>query len=205
MKNPFAHFCAALLLTASFPALASDIPRPEKKPDSFKVAMADAQTEAPRTQTKSVKMDTITLTKKNDLKMSCGELSQEAQKMRDFIYLMEEKKTNSKIKSHGVTAAGAVGSLLIGTATGGVGLALGGFLLDQNFKDKTEVADEAQDIAEQRRTLMMGIFRAKDCQGPIEHAMQNPEKFNAVDMIAAIEPAAGESKYQPDLRKRYNE
>ncbi len=198
MKKSMVPLCATLILIQSLPALASNTPRPEKKPVSFENTL----TVSAPTQ---IKTEKLTISKQGDLKLNCGALSQEAQKMRDVIYILEDKKTDAKLKSHGVTALGAIGSLLIGTATGGAGLALGGFLLDQNFKDKTEIADEAQDIAEQRRSLMMGIFRAKDCQGPIEHAMQNPEKFKAADLIAAIEPAAGDNKYHSELRKRYND
>ena len=74
-----------------------------------------------------------------------------------------------------------------------------------DFGEKKENADEIQDIAEQRRTLMMGIYNAKGCFGPIEHAMQNPEDFDAIDSIKKIEISAGESKYHSDIRRRYND
>lgn len=203
MKKSLAHLCAALILTTSFPALASDIPKPDKKPH-FKTAATDTLPQStPVNREVEMPID-FTISKIGDTELSCGALSTEAQNMRDIIYIMEDEKTSSKLKSHGVTAAGAVGSLLIGTATGGVGLALGGFLLDQNFKDNKEKADEFQDIAEQRRTLMMGIFNAKGCEGPIEHAMQNPAKFDPTDLIAAIEPAGGQTYYS-ERRKRYND
>ena len=130
MKKSLAHLCAALILTTSFPALASDIPKPDKKPH-FKTAAADTLPQStPVNREVEMPID-FTISKIGDTELSCGALSTEAQNMRDIIYIMEDEKTSSKLKSHGVTAAGAVGSLLIGTATGGVGLALGGFLLDQ--------------------------------------------------------------------------
>lgn len=96
------------------------------------------------------------------------------------------------MQSHGITAAGAIGSFLIGSVTGGVGLAVGGLLLDHNVGKNADQADGIQDVAEQRRTLMMGIFNAKGCEGPLEHAMQNPEIFDPLAQLAAIETAAGE-------------
>lgn len=105
------------------------------------------------------------------------------------------------MKSHGITAAGAIGSLLIGSATGGIGLAVGGFLMNHSVEERSDEADKIQDIAAQRRTLMMGIHNAKGCFGPIEHAMQNPSEFDPIGTIAL----SNESKYHAELRKRYND
>lgn len=127
----------------------------------------------------------LKISRSGDIELSCGELSQESAAMRDVIYTMQDVKNASEMQSHGVTAAGAVGSLLIGTVTGGIGLAVGGFLLDYNIDEHEEAADDLQDTAAQRRTLMMGIYNAKGCFGPIEHAMQNPKAFSLKDTITA--------------------
>lgn len=138
-----------------------------------------------------------------DVEKSCGSLSEEAASMRDMIYQMEEAKAQKDLQSDGLTAAGAVGSFLVGTVTGGVGLAVGGFLLERNIENNKEQVDDIQDVAEQRRTLMMGIFNAKGCLGPIDHAMQNPQDINPIDVLANIEPASG-ARYHAELRRRYN-
>ena len=65
------------------------------------------------------------------------------------------------MRKNGIKAAGAIGSFLVGSVTGGVGLAVGGFLLDQGVDEARTNADDFQDTAEQRRTLMMGIYNAK--------------------------------------------
>lgn len=143
----------------------------------------------------------LVISKQGDLEMPCGQLSNEAAGMRDIIYMMEEVKTSSEMQSHGLAAVGAVGSFLVGTVTGGIGLAVGGFLLDYNIGAREDDADKYQDIAEQRRTLMMGIYNAKGCHGPLDHAMQDPaDEFNPLKTLAA----ADEAKYQTELRTRYN-
>jgi hypothetical protein len=136
----------------------------------------------------------LLISREGDIDMSCGPLSHEALRMRDIIYKTQEVKDRAKMQNHGIAAAGAIGSFLIGSVTGGVGLAVGGFLLDQNFDKIEEDADNIQDIAAQRRTLMMGIYNAKGCEGPLEHAMQNPEIFDPLAKIAAIAPAHGEEE-----------
>lgn len=147
-------------------------------------------------------LKTLQISKPGDLELSCQQLSVEAENMAQVIHTTQDVKNNSDMKSTGVTAAGAIGSFLIGSATGGIGLAVGGFLMNQGIEDRKDRADEMQDIAEQRRTLMMGIFNAKECFGPIEHAMRNPEEFDPLRKIALN---TTESKYQADLRRRYND
>ena len=143
-----------------------------------------------------IDLENLSISQPGDLEMACSDLSKESMNMRDVIYATQDVKDRAKMKSHGLKAAGAVGSFLIGTVTGGVGLAVGGFLLDQNVGATATEADELQDIAEQRRTLMMGIYNAKGCAGPLEHAMQNPDIFDPLGKIAAIETAAGEEPAQ---------
>ncbi len=128
-----------------------------------------------------------------DLYMGCGALSREATLMRDIIFTTQDIKNNREMESMGISAAGAIGSLLIGTATGGVGLAAAGFMLDRNAENGLEKADSVQDTAEQRRTFVMGIYNAKGCYGPIEHAMASPDEYEPLDQMVAIEPASGES------------
>ena len=143
-----------------------------------------------------IDLENLSISQDGDLEMTCSALSKESMNMRDVIYATQDVKDRAKMKSHGIKAAGAVGSFLVGTVTGGVGLALGGFLLDQNVGATASDADEIQDIAKQRRTLMMGIYNAKGCAGPLEHAMQNPDIFDPLGKIAAIETAAGEEPAQ---------
>jgi len=148
-----------------------------------------------------MRLETLEISTANDLNLSCGDLSKEAANMAQIIHSTQDIKNRSEMKSHGVTAAGAIGSFLIGSATGGIGLAVGGFLMNYGIEERSDQADAMQDVAAQRRTLMMGIHNAKGCFGPIEHALQNPSEFNPIGAIAL----STESKYQAELRKRYND
>lgn len=121
----------------------------------------------------------LAVSRLGDVELSCGELSQEAALMRDIVMTTEDIKDNTSMKTHGITAAGAVGSFLVGTVTGGVGIAAAGFLLKNTTQGEKQDADNVQDIAEQRRSLMMGIYHAKGCAGPIEHVMQDGIEKNS--------------------------
>lgn len=152
----------------------------------------------------------LVVSREGDLEMGCGQLSQEALLMRDIITTTQDIKDDSEMKGYGVTAAGAVGSFLIGTVTGGVGLAAAGFLLEHNIEGEAEDADSVQDIAEQRRSLMMGVFNAKGCEGPIEHVLQDGlHREDRMIQIASMEPAAGREEPEDDPyngeKPRYNE
>lgn len=146
-------------------------------------------------------IETIRVSEQGDLEKSCNALSREALHMRETIHAMQHIKDTSEMQSHGITAAGAVGSFLIGSVTGGIGLAVGGLLLDYNVGENEEAADDVQDIAKQRRTLMTGIYNAKGCFGPIEHAMQDPKDENTFERLASTDGPV----YHAELRKRYND
>ena len=147
------------------------------------------------------RLQTLEISTSKDLEMSCSDLSREATNMSSIIYATQDVKDASEMKSHGITAAGAVGSFLIGSVTGGIGLAVGGFLMNQGVEGRSDEADKLQDIAAQRRTLMMGLHNAKGCYGPIDHALHKRSKFDSIGNIAQ----STENKYYSERRKRYND
>jgi hypothetical protein len=131
--------------------------------------------------------------------------------MRDIIKTTEVIKDDAKFKEHGVTAVGALGSFLVGTATAGLGLAAAGFFVSPEVKDGADQIDDVQDIAEQRRSFMVGIYNAKQCDGSIEQAMAEIEKKSMLDItaqkLASVQPAAGKGKDKetPDNAFNLNE
>ena len=128
----------------------------------------------------------LEISRPGDLEMGCGALSREAALMRDIITVTQDIKDDRHMNDRGITAMGAVGSLLVGTATGGIGLAAAGLLATEVNDSGSEQAESVQDIAAQRRAFMIGIYNAKGCEGPIEHTMrEKPLNFSQ------IEPAAG--------------
>jgi hypothetical protein len=146
----------------------------------------------------------LKVTRAGDFEMSCHALSQEALTMSQIINTTQDIKDESTMQSRGISAAGAVGSFIVGTATGGIGLAAAGLLLDHNVEEKADKADTVQDTAAQRRSLMMGIYNAKGCFGPIEHAMQDPKEHDPFS-LANLAPASGEQDSERDHRTtQYN-
>lgn len=106
-----------------------------------------------------------------DLELSCGALSEEAAAMRTTILEKEDKESAAEMRSHGVNAAAGIGSFLIGTATGGIGFAAAGLLASEAIQSDADESENMKYIAAQRRSLMIGIYKAKACHGPIEHVM----------------------------------
>lgn len=136
----------------------------------------------------------LRVSRKGDINFDCGKLSREALLMREIITTTEDIKDSSTMRGHGINAATGIGSFLIGTATGGIGLAAAGFLLSQTNEEDADDADNVQDIAAQRRSFMVGIYNAKGCYGPIEHVMLDGLKrpSSTIINIASVEPAAGD-------------
>ncbi len=160
---------------------------------------------APASANEQLEVLELQVSRIGDTELGCGALSQEAAVMRDIIDTTQDIQNSSKIKSHGINAAAGVGGFLIGTVTGGIGFAAAGFLLDQSTKDNASEADGVQDIAQQRRSLMMGIYNAKGCLGPIEHVMQDQvTREDEETRLAAIETEAGDDQSEP-RKPRYNE
>lgn len=147
-----------------------------------------------------------------DTDLNCGQLSQEAVLMRDIVATTEDIKDGTERRNMGITAAGAVGSFLVSSVTGGLGIAAAGYLLQQNADNEKDEADNVQDIAEQRRSLMVGIYNAKGCHGPMEHVYNQFEldtmlsnyESSGTD-VASIEPASGQDLSDHRHNGRYND
>lgn len=140
-----------------------------------------------------------------DVELSCGQLSREAGAMRDIVRDAQFQRNDTRMTNTGISAAGAVGSFLLGTATGGIGLAAAGFMAKEVNSGEEQQIEKLQDIAEQRRSFMVGIFNAKGCEGPIEHVMQDPNLFDPMQQILNVSPAAGESRVNRASGQSYNQ
>lgn len=138
----------------------------------------------------------LQVSKPGDLEMSCGKLSEEALLMNDIIATTQDIRNNSEIKGRGIGVAGAAASFLVGTLTGGIGLAAAGYLANEAVEGTGDDAESVQDIAEQRRSFVTGIYNSKGCNGPIDHALQKepdmPQEDEA-EAAAKLETAAGEA------------
>lgn len=218
MKFRIHLLCAATLITAPSFAGASEIPLPERKPNLIEIstnsvlppvkpqikqaaAPASAQTQPTAQTQKHTTIEgpnTFVVSHKSDLMLSCQQLRTEASDMLRIISDTENVKDRSTIQSHGISAAGAVGSFLIGSVTGGIGLAAAGLMLDHNVTETKDDADEVQDIAEQRRTWLKGLYTAQACDGPFEppaaeaKIKEIAKHKSTIEKLASIETAAGD-------------
>jgi hypothetical protein len=154
----------------------------------------------------------IVVSRKDDLKLDCAALRAEVSAMRAVIASAGQDKSRASLQSSGISAAGAVGSLLVGTVTGGIGLAAAGLVLDHNVSEHKDDADELQDLAAQRRTWLKGLYTAQACEGPLETPEQETRVRNAMaehslpdDALANIESAAGPPAEQTTLNVPYND
>lgn len=172
MKNHFKLLaCSLSILCLAAPSFAADQTADARKPE-FKMSQL------------------------GDVNLSCGQLSREALRMRGIIHRKQGIKDDSEMKDHGISAAGAVGSLLLGTVTGGVGLAAAGFLASRAVSEEADKAENIRNIAAQRRGFMVGIYNAKGCNGPTEHVMIKPVSKDLATRLAETAPAAGSEKPQ---------
>lgn len=127
-----------------------------------------------------------------DARMACRGYSQEAMRMHGIIASMQNRKDDSKMQTRGIGVVGTAASYLVGTVTGGLSIAAAGFIAGQATDERGEDAEEIQDIAQQRRAVMVGMFKAKNCTGPIEFVFNDPEPNDPIRKITKIQPAAGE-------------
>jgi hypothetical protein len=159
----------------------------------------------------------LRVSKLGDTELSCAALEEEALRMRGIIHSNQRIEDDSELKSRGIGVGGAVGSLILGTMTAGIGLAAAGFLATEAVEDEGEEADGIKEIAAQRRSLMVGIYHAKGCEatdGSIEHVMQQPvtapkkpakvqmvssteEPRTAAPVVSVVAPAAGTPAPKP--------
>lgn len=153
---------------------------------------------------------TLQVVREGDTEKTCHALSREAALMRDIIFATQGIQNVSTMQERGISVAGAAAAFLVGTVTGGIGLAAAGMLANSAATNKADEAETVQDKARQRRSLMTGIYYANGCQGPIEHVMQEPDIISdPLEELASIEPAAGNAAQNGDTAttegKRFND
>ena len=144
----------------------------------------------------------IDVSQPGDFEMTCEQLWNEAFLMRTIIAQTKEDQDDSKMQSRGIGVAGTAASFLVGTVTGGIGLAAAGFLANRATSNNSEDAELIQEAAQQRRAMIAGIFGAKGCNGPIEDAFTEPRRLpDDAKNVASVEPASGAE----NLKAGYND
>jgi hypothetical protein len=135
-----------------------------------------------------VKSDGLAISAPGDMDLTCNEISKEAEKMQGLIADVNLDVDQTEMQGHGITAATGIGGFLIGTVTGGIGFAAVGLLASEAIDADIEKSEDVKDKAAQRRSFLVGIYQAKECEGPIEHVLQDTSDQKLADM----KPAAGQ-------------
>jgi hypothetical protein len=138
--------------------------------------------------------------------MDCPAIAQEVSKMDDVILQSYIVQQSSEKTTLGVGVAKTVGSFLVGSLTGALGILAAGHFASEAADDKGEVAAALEDIARQRRSLMVGMHNAKECKEelpvappPMEDLWPKvvPASAGTEPAIEHIEPASGREPARP--------
>jgi hypothetical protein len=138
----------------------------------------------------SAHAEKLQVSMQNDHNMNCPAISREIETMETVIRYSDEVQDDAEDTGTGITVAKAVGGFLVGSIPGAIGVMAVGGIAGEVAEQKAEDAAALQDIAEQRRSLMIGMFNAKNCIGPVRAAQLERRRDR---ILAAIEPAAGPS------------
>lgn len=142
------------------------------------------------------KKDTkLRISRPDDLLLDCHEISRQISTMEAIMSYTEEIQDDFRITDTGITVGKAVGSYLVGSLAGGIGIVAASFIISEAADDRAEQAAATQHTAMQRRSFLSGIYNARGCQGPLE--------------MALIEPAVGpmedsEITFKPRQEDRYS-
>ncbi|MBU0859678.1 MAG: hypothetical protein KJ667_07050 [Alphaproteobacteria bacterium] len=130
-----------------------------------------------------------------DDRLDCTEISREIGHMESVVFDSDASQRAAENTGTGISIVKAIGGFLIGSVPGAIGVMAAGHVAGEAAEGKAENAEVMEDIAAQRRSLMIGMYNAKGCKGPIHSTRAVRDAAIDVDKFspAAIEPAAGRS------------
>lgn len=136
---------------------------------------------------------------KGDTGMSCDQIANEVVELDRIIRTARTTQKNSDNTGTGVTVARTVGSLLIGSLGGVVGIAAVGALAGEAVENSGEKAAVIEENAEERQNRLAGVFEGKGCEGELALTEERTED------VTATEPAAGEPRNKQPRKPHYNQ
>lgn len=134
---------------------------------------------------------------KSDINMSCDQIANEVVELDRVIHKARATQQDSDNAGTGVSIAKTVGSLLVGSLGGVVGIVAVGALAGEAAENSGENAAKIEESAEERQNRLAGVFDGKGCEGELALTEDAPEK------VAKIEPASGTAP--ASQKRRYNE
>lgn len=139
---------------------------------------------------------------KSDINMSCDQIANEVVELDRVIRKARATQQNSENAGTGVSVAKTVGSLLVGSLGGVVGIVAVGALAGEAAENSGEKAAKIEEGAEERQNRLAGVFDGKGCEGELALTEDAPEQV-APQNIANVEPASGTAP--APQKRRYNE
>ena len=137
---------------------------------------------------------------KADTAMTCEQIANEVVELDRTIRNARTTQTSSHNTGTGVSVARTVGSFLVGSLGGVIGIVAVGALAGEVVDNSGEKAATIEENAEERQNRLAGIFEGKGCDGELALTEDNPED------VTAIEPASGSIAHNTAPRKpHYNE
>jgi hypothetical protein len=139
-----------------------------------------------------------------DSLLDCTGISNEIVYMESVMTNSDEIQRQAENKGTGISIVKAVGGFLVGSVPGALGVMAVGHVAGEAAEGEAEDAAQLENIAALRRSMMVGMYNAKGCKGPIysqrairSAAIETPEPapMAAVD-AAHVEPAAGGRGYK---------
>lgn len=175
------------------------------KADHYNQDQASFTKEKPETLNLEDISDRFTVGRKGDLTLSCNEIIDEARAMQEIAALSEREVSQSEMHEAGISVAGALGSFLIGSLTGGIGFAAAGYLAKEIPEEHAELAEQIGDTAEQRASLMMGIYQAQECVEPWPFSPASTPNKNIKDnQDSQTKSPMQKASYALTNKNRYN-
>lgn len=190
MRNALLHglIMSALLCAVGMPAHAEKPPIPAEKPP------AEIMSEEEIAATEDMEV-----TQTGDGHLTCDQIAHEVVELDRLIRNARHTQNRSDNAGTGVTVAKTVGSLLVGSLGGVVGIVAVGALAGEAAESTGEKAAAIEENAEERQNRLAGIFEGKGCEGELALTEDNP------DDVAKIEPASGSINAKANRKPTYNE
>lgn len=134
---------------------------------------------------------------KKDVGLSCDQIADEVVKLDRIIHEARILQSDSRHAGTGVNVAKTVGSLLVGSLGGVVGIVAVGALAGEAADSRADRAAITEENAEERQNRLAGIFDGKGCEGELALTGEDDHQQD----LTAIAPAAGPAKSN---KPRYN-
>jgi hypothetical protein len=129
-----------------------------------------------------------------DPALDCAGLGAEIARMEQISAHYDRAQRNAENTGTGINIAKAIGGFLIGSIPGALGVMAAGHVAGEAAENNAETAQEQENIAMQRRSMLIGMYKGKSCAG-MEFEMRPARGHDAPDpALYTLEPAAGNGK-----------